>query len=163
MACRYFFKRHFFRIEHCINIGVQPESFLAPVSSVKDIFALRRQNQVSSSCTQQLHIFEIVIGGNVMGMILLLDIFLRKFVHAASRLKQFLKLWPAFTSVDVDLRAIHRHTDLQIEQLKGPPQDRHRISAILRLLSAINLISSYIADHNARFITMNISLVIIMP
>ena len=46
----------FFRFGHCVNIGVQQDSFPAPLPSGKAIFALQKHSKVSSSSARWLYI-----------------------------------------------------------------------------------------------------------
>ena len=49
-----------FRFRHCVNIGVQQDTFPSPVPSGKAIFALQKNSKISSSSAQWLYIFIFV-------------------------------------------------------------------------------------------------------
>ena len=48
---------NYFRFGHCVNIGVQQDSFAAPVPSGKAIFTLQQHSKVSSSSARWLYTF----------------------------------------------------------------------------------------------------------
>ena len=67
---------NFFRFGHCVNIGVQQDSFPAPVPSGKATFALEKHSKVSPSSAWWLYTFEMAGGEKSIGKALLLVGFL---------------------------------------------------------------------------------------
>ena len=69
-------RANYFRFGHCVNVGVQQDSFPAPVPSGKAIFALQKHSKVSSSSARWLYTFVMSGGENLIGKALPLVRFL---------------------------------------------------------------------------------------
>ena len=104
----------FFRLGLFVNIGGQQDCFPVPVPSGKAIVALQKHSKVSSSSAQRLYTFVMVGGEKSIGKALLLDGFLRKLgsCNLQTQAVLFGKIGLPFTSINGELRAIHRRTEL---------------------------------------------------
>ena len=94
-----------FRFGHCVNTGVQLDSFPAPVPQGKASFALQKHSKVSPSNAQWLYTFVMAGGEKSIGKALLLVVFLSYLDSRTIQTQAVLleKIGPPFTSVHGEL------------------------------------------------------------
>ena len=115
---------------HCVRIGVQRDSFPAPLPSGKAILVLQKNSKVSSLSAQRLHTLLMAGGEKSIGEAFLVNGFLRKLGSRnlqtqAVLLEQKLELHlPSF------MVTYERHTDRQTDEQR----DGHIIIEVARNL-----------------------------